>query len=327
MKYRIHIVLSVLLVVISVFVACFFLGFTKKIMTNSALRHLDTVATLQEIRLGDLLNQYRSEVQLVQSRTNMRKKLHEYLENTDDSSLVTVENIINDARDAVPLIKNIYIYDLNQSLLVSTTTSIPSVFKHDFNLSSHEKISLLGFYTESSQEGKLALIAPLYWEEEFIANVVVEFSAESLFFLTETYVGLGETGETGIALKLNEDEFVSLSRLRHKTNDLFNVGDIHEKGGNSPIRKALLGFEEIYLGDITDYRDVNVIAATKHVDAFDMRWALVVKIDESEIYKDFERFRFMVIFTIFGGLTSFSLLIGTYMMVSQMKRPSIKKKK
>lgn len=287
-------------------------------MTHASLRHLDSVASLQELRLVDLLKQYRSEVELVQSRTNMRKQIALYEENGNSDSLSIVRKISNDAISAVPHLIGMTFYNpaLDVILAAEESSDFSDEKISEYQLS-ETQLTLLGFFPYLERSALIAFVAPLYHNDIFIGFVRVELSAEPLLLLSETYDGLGKTGETGIALKMNEDQFISLTRLRHKENDLLGVGDIHEKDGKSPIRKALMGLEEIFIDDITDYRSKEVFAATRSADVLDEEWALTVKIDKSEALADYLRFRFMLLFTLFGGMTAIALITGIFMLVTQ----------
>lgn len=287
-------------------------------MSHSSYQYLDTVVTFQELRLKSLLDRYRSEIELVQSRTNMRKQLSEYYTNKSSDTQESIARILRNAVDGVPSLESLTVYSIE---LDPVATTDPNLDIHKDHMEkyafSHRQIVLVDFVPYLNDSALLRFVAPLEWEDEFVGYVLIQFSAESFIALTEHYEGLGNTGETGIAMKINDNEFVSLTRLRHKENNLLNVGKIYDKGGHSPIRRALLGFEEIYTDHIADYRSIPVFATTRYLDMFGKRWGLVVKLDKAEALADFYRFRFMLLFTLFGGLTAIALIVGISMMVSE----------
>ncbi len=314
-KNRFSLFLLSVCVIVSVVVAIFVVSVSGKVMMNNSLRHLESVAELQEIRLIDVLERYRSEIHLIQSRTNMRKQLHLSLSTGDIEPLVTVNRILKDANEAVPTISSIFLLDLDYESVTGTRVSLPNIIDFD-KKEDIDSLIHLGFYNHED-EPMNSFLAPLYWEDEKIAYILVEFYGESLISLTSTYLGLRETGETGLALRLDDDHFMSLARLRFKKSSLFGVHTISDKGGKSPIRKALLGFEEVFLGGITDYRSQEVAAVTRHVDLFDKRWALAVKMDRDEILEEYSRFKYMVLFSFLSGIFAVVILTGLYIMGSE----------
>jgi hypothetical protein len=309
--YRAYILVLIFLILVSLVMTVFFVGFSKKIMTNSALRHLDTVASLQELRLEEILERYRSQVELVQSRTNMRKQINLYNETGSLESLDVARNVIVDASKAVPMIKVISIYSLNGDLLISTETD-PRDLRMNFD-EKLDEIKLSIFNPVDGGSANIEFLAPLQWESKHVANIRIEISAEDLFAIAETYDGLSSTGETFIALKVSNKEFMTLTRLRYKENSLLEIESFEMVDKIHPIHQAIKGFEEIYVGAVFDYREHEVFAVTRYVEDFDQVWGLVVKIDIDDILKDFYRFRYMVIFTIFGSFASVVLLSGIYM--------------
>ncbi len=333
MKYGYHIFLAAILLVVSLMITGFFSAFAEKIMTHSYHRHLDSVATLQELRFEDTFEQFLTNIQLVQSRTNMRKQLSSYHETGDQEALDTVKRILTDAVKSVPIMHSVSLYSPNHQFLLSTDSALDghsSTVQQDFVFDTvpDDEIGLKGISAHGSNSALFHFSAPLYWNELLVGYLEVRFSAEHFLSITETYAGLGETGETGFALRGSGNSFLSLTRLRHKDNSLLNVGDITDKEGNSPIRKALNGHQELYTRGITDYRSQPVFAVTRHLDKFDKHWGLTVKIDKDEALADYERFKLLIIFTVFGGLTGIALFTGLYLLVTQtlMSASSRKKK-
>ncbi len=87
--------------------------------------------------------------------------------------------------------------------------------------------------------------------------------------------GFGNTGETLLAYYNEEGEVSFITERRFEGESFGDRGAY----GDLPIEEALLGKEKIILGSF-DYRNIEVLAATRHMGIIDA--GLIVKVDEAE---------------------------------------------
>lgn len=107
--------------------------------------------------------------------------------------------------------------------------------------------------------------------------VMFELDNARLYNIIEDQLGLGETGETVVATRI-EDEAVVVAPLRHRQDAAFT-------------RRVSLGSEDLFAvqkavrgqrgyGPTVDYRGVDTLAVWSYIPSF--RWGIVLKQDKSE---------------------------------------------
>ncbi len=317
MKYKLHLIIGFTVLAFAFVSSYFAISVAEKIMMNSALRQIDSVAALQEVRLDSVLQRFDDELLLLKTRPNLLKQVSEHAKSRDDQSLELVRVMSELVMNAIPLVENIHVLFDDFSLMNSTNPAFTAEDLNGLELFKTDSLYLVDFVPFGDESARARFLVPINWGDELAAYYLVELNADQLISLTDTYDGLGATGETGIAMKLGDDEFMSLTRLRFKKSSLLTIGQISNKDGVSPIRFGLRGIEEFFVHDVTDYRSHHVVVGSRYLDKLGKRWSLAVKLDKDEVMADFYRFRMMIVFTIFGGLTALSLIAGLYLMISR----------
>jgi len=125
---------------------------------------------------------------------------------------------------------------------------------------------------------------------------------------------LGRTGE----INLIDQDGNHLTKLKYPLTNHDKRGHSRPVGLARPARLALDGMEGI-IAD-TDYRNVKVIAATRHIPVTaETSWGMVLKIDEQEVFAPLRKSILLyVVITFFGA---FMVLGLTYVVATRLSRP------
>jgi len=129
---------------------------------------------------------------------------------------------------------------------------------------------------------KMLISVPCFtYDSSPIGVVIFEIDLAHVYKLIQDFTGLGNTGETLIAMKTDHG-VIYLNPLRHDPNAALTRHI--EIGGplGVPIQNAVAG--KAGQGYSTDYRGVKVIASWRYIPA--LRWGLVAKINAAEAFKD-----------------------------------------
>lgn len=126
--------------------------------------------------------------------------------------------------------------------------------------------------------------------------------------------GLGETGE---ALLVNQAVEI-LTPLKHPLSDGSEAQVMEHKIEARPARFAAAGKEGIITAQ--DYRDIPVLAAYRHiVISPELRWGMVVKQDQAEVFAPFWKSLF---YSLMVGIVSVAaVLCLVYVIASRLSRP------
>jgi len=162
-------------------------------------------------------------------------------------------------------------------------------------------------FKDPADNGKLRLFisVPSFTSDGLPIGVIIfEVDLDRIYTLIQDFTGLGNTGETLIAMKLNHDALY-LNPLRHDPNAAFarrvEIGSI----SGIPIQRAVTGNKGC--GHSIDYRGIKVLAAWRYLPT--LRWGLVTKIDTAEAFKDCYVLR-VVLFITMGILFIICVLIS-----------------
>ncbi len=194
------------------------------------------------------------------------------------------------------------IMDLTGTVVAATRTEREGVQYRDSEVFSEGQIR--SFTTDPFvEEGKIhiELSLPLHDANNITVGVLLlRFDAGQLLAITGDYTGLGETGETVLGTR-REDEIHFLAPLRFDPN-LSEIEPAPTAGERAkPMIHATAGQSGVT--HASDYRDVRVIAAYRPIPS--TGWGLVVKQDEAEAFASVVQMRTTLLLG-FGAL----LLLG-----------------
>jgi two-component system, sensor histidine kinase and response regulator len=156
-------------------------------------------------------------------------------------------------------------------------------------------------YNEETEELTAFIVVPVVNESNFIGFAVLKINHQDIYNLATNYIGLGETGETVIALRKDE-QIIFIAPLR---NDL--SGEINKKINLSGAKD--LGIyravqNERGWGVVKDYRGEEVLAVWRYLPS--LKWGLVVKMDLDEVLSMADELRTRLLIV---GLMLLSIII------------------
>jgi len=127
----------------------------------------------------------------------------------------------------------------------------------------------------------LRVLGPITYQGEFVGILEMVTVAEPIMNVATNFTGLGETGETILALRTGEGDALFLTPTRFDPNAGMKR-KVSRLAFDAPTTLALLKQEKVLISGLHDYRNEHVIAATRYFAPLD--WGVVVKIDYSEAF-------------------------------------------
>jgi signal transduction histidine kinase len=153
-------------------------------------------------------------------------------------------------------------------------------------------------YDSNLGEGHVFIAAPIFKAGEISGLVVAQLGNRGISELVQDYSGLGNTGETVVAAKI-DDAAVVIAPLRFDPEAAFRRKIAIGSKEASDIQKAVQGQKGS--GILIDYRGKQVLSVWRYIPNF--RWGIVVKMDTSEVFASADRLRSVLL------IVSFILLI------------------
>lgn len=263
--------------------------------------HLDSVASVQQSRLRDMVDHVLGGLRLVASRTQMRISLRDHLAGRAPDGLRKARRILLDARKASPEFKVISIVGPDGMVLVSTESRRvgSSVGDETFFQTGRFADSISQFYRIPGKEPRMIVSGPLRLGRAFLGVLMIEQSTERLSSLTSDYSGLRDSGETMLVRQLPDGSAEFLTHLRFDP-DAALKRRVPVYDAADPAIIALQG-EQLRIPRARDYRDREVVAVTRFLP--DTRWGIVVKQDIAEVLEPVNRIR-----NVMSGLAIVALL-------------------
>lgn len=161
-------------------------------------------------------------------------------------------------------------------------------------------------YMPGEKEASAFLASPIRKELTGIGTVVVKISNKEVNRVVNDYVGLGRTGETIIASKI-DDNALFLNDSRHEQNTAFKKKVSLKGDQDTTLAQAVNGANGS--GTIRDYRGKEALAVWYYVPS--LRAGLVVKIDTEEAFESIDQLRRVLI-----TIVAFTLLLVIFAAIS-----------
>ncbi len=134
-------------------------------------------------------------------------------------------------------------------------------------------------YYAPSKKPAAFIAAPVIKEKKIIGAVAFQLDNEEAYELMQDYTSLGQTGETLIGTKIN-NEAVFVNPLRHDPYAAFRRRITIGTKEALPIQEAVKGVNGS--GISIDYRGEEILAVWRYLPS--PRWGMVVKIDTKEAF-------------------------------------------
>ncbi len=282
---------------------------TRSLLRSIALRQLEAMAESKKQDLERAIVGWRDRVQLVTSRTSLRESLRSFQRDRDEAHLARIERTLADAIRAAESLRGISMYGADGFFLTSSGVDPgererlrPVMFMWAEQPVVYENVSL-----DPSEGLLVTLVSPVRSAGVLVGAAKVRLSAQELVDVTRDYTGLGETGETLMALRTEAGDALVLNPLRHGPEDSAGrrIGPDQER---DPILQAVQGNEAVYQEGAQDYRGEEVWAATRYLEEFG--WGVVVKVDVAEELAPIRELRETLI-RLGLSLSAFAVVVAT----------------
>jgi PAS domain S-box-containing protein len=292
----------------------------KRNLTQQILNHLESVAAIQYNRIRGINAQNLERWGLVASRTQLRISLADFITDGDPTHQARMNRILHDAKAPVSDFRSMSICALDGTIVASTDDEkIGENHAADvFFVRGRKRVNGDLFFRDSDGRLMISLAGPLYQQEKLLGVLVIESLVDNMITSIGDYTGLGQTGETILAMRDKNGDALFLMPTRFDPQAALKLIVAKDKT-DRPITRLFEGIQEL-TAEAVDYRGVPVLAATRHVEETD--WGIVVKIDRAEAFAPVAQMRNMLIFVVVASLL-LVILVSLYFARS-ITRPIIR---
>jgi PAS domain S-box-containing protein len=298
MKIRKKLLASILLVAIVplIIITLSYYLFLKRIIINQVVDHLESVATIQEQRVNDIIDRNLERMDLVSSKTQLRISMGEYLRKPNSEDQQKMNKILHDARASISDFRHISVISAEGEVVASTDgkTIGKNYAGEKYFIDGLKRKTFDNFFLDINGNLRVRLSGPIFLDHDFLGVVVIDSKMDGINQLTRDYTGLGESGETIIARRDGNGNALILHPLRFDSSATLTK-TIPTDADKRPITTALRKKERSMI-DAVGYRGVPVITVTRYIERAD--WGLAVEIDRDEALRPVSRLLLIVVINI-----------------------------
>ncbi|WNJ94347.1 ATP-binding protein [Vibrio ruber] len=266
-----------------------------KMLNQSVDQLLNAVATNQQGRLYNLIHAWKDRVALIASRTQLRLSFNDYLRNPNQQSLQKIDSIIQDAIESVSKVKSIQLKKLNGEIVLQTQPNQANKVAATLELTDNSQTDIvLKTITRDLNGGMYIQIeSPMILQGEKIGVIVATLAADELLSSTQSYTGMGISGETILFTENQAGKLVYITPLRypeHMAKPADATSFALANGG------SLVEAIEYHTQDIirsNDYRNTDVLAVARYLQ--ELNWSIVVKVDQHEIMQPMKHYQYLLV--------------------------------
>lgn len=290
---------------------------------------LDGLAEFKDSAVRGLVAGWHDRVSLVASRTQLRASLAENDRSRSPAAEATIQRILGDAVSASPLFRRLEVTDRDGRLVASAGDGMDP-FPSEGGAAERtvaEGSAAEGAAQESTAPGSgdanapgqatryegvtfvpdslpvVRFSAPLVYEADTVGTLHATLSTREIADLTASRVGMGQTGETIVAVL-----DAGVPRVLHPVRSSEDGAAGLVVANDSTVQRALARGENRFSEGVLDYRGELVWASTRRID--ETGWALVVKVDADEQRAPVDAFRQRMV-RLAGSLAAIAILFGT----------------
>ena len=269
-------VLFLLLAGTPLFIGWIFKGQYESLVQRNALARLEAVASNLEERM-DLVHQLNQErLAGITSRTQLRLSLSRYLEDPEPGAMQMMRLIIGDALSSIPTFQRIDILSTDGEPILTTGDDIAPLIRARVRDAGRQAYRHAELRETPDGEWILLMMGPLSLNNEVIGVAVLHSDVSDILAQADRDAYLENSGAVLLAVR-GEDGSPRLVRAPAAT----ELAALDSPNSVLPFVDAVQAKENTYT-DITDYRGVPVLAATRYADPLGL--GMVVKIDRDEVF-------------------------------------------
>jgi signal transduction histidine kinase len=296
---------------------------TEQALTKETLNKLETLATLQEKNIQNLVDQNLEKLNLVSSRLQLKVELDKYNNNNNNNGNKTqsqqfITRIINPVKSESKSFEDIYILSSIGQIVASTNNaSIGMDHSNDeFFIKGSKQNDVTIFFKDPQGNLRVYLTGPLILNGNKLVGIVSIISnLDTLLSQIQTYEGLGQTGEFNLVKRDDNGDALLINPLRFDPAAALTLR-VDKDDVQRPTIQALLKNEKTFT-NIVDYRGVPVLAVTRYIEGVD--WGLVAKIDKAEAFAALDNLRNLTILT--GVIVAALVVVASLFLGQSMSLP------
>lgn len=272
---------------------------------------LNGLAVLKEEAVEQVLQGWKDRVTLVASRTQLRLSLAEYDRTGSAEAADRIERILGDAAEGSPSFLELWVYDAEgapvaRALRTGRAEAVaPVLLEHD---GSGDEVRYNGLEFRRDRSPVIGFTTPLRLDGALIGHLHAVLSTAEIEDLSDSYEGLGDTGETMVVARDRRGRLRTMHPVRFPPEGYEGAGYVVES--DRAAAQSLAGGEVRLNADLTDYRGRSVYITTRHIPETD--WGLIVKIDTEEQQQPMVEFR-QEMTQLAVTLAAFAILFGTFL--------------
>ncbi len=277
LKKRLPAVLLLVSVIPMMLIGFITLDIAERQAIGLAAQKLDSIASIQEARLEEVMDRNLERLRLVSSRTQLRISLERYAREGGEEDLLKMRRILVDAKGSIPDFEEVSVLGLDGTVVASSDPASEATSPLDAR---HREMALVGGFmdivTDEQGTSRLRLAGPLVLENRTIGIAHITAGMTSIAAVVQDRTGLEGDGETLLAMRGPAGEALFITPIRSGA----IPNSVPAQLTDLPIMQALAGTESTYTSKV-NYAGLSVLAATRHVDA--TGWGLVVQIDVADV--------------------------------------------
>lgn len=243
------------------------------------------------------------------------RKLRPFLTYYQESSRYDDLFLISSEGNAVFSVKRGEGFGSNYITGIYRTTELGKTFVRASTLLATE-VSDFEYYPPTNEPAAF-IASPILDEGLIIGAVALQMNNEEIYSIVNDYTGLGETGETVIASRL-ENRAIFKTPSRHDPYAAFRKKIPIGSGLDIGVENSVQGQKGA--GIITDYRCEETLAVWKYIP--NMRWGMVSKIDTEEAFAPISDLR--KLYVIIGMITLVLVIASAIFVARSISGPILK---
>ncbi|MBL8030883.1 MAG: cache domain-containing protein [Candidatus Doudnabacteria bacterium] len=268
-------------------------GIYKAVYSEALTRYkdrVDSLASIQKARVEEIVDDYERELDLLTSRRQFRLTVQGYIDSKTQENLIQFNRVLQDMQYAGSY-AHVSVVGTNGVVLASTRKDSigQDVSAQSYFIDAKEKNVVHYLSKDYAGEVYANLAGPLVLDNRTLGVLVAERNAKDLYKIFRDHIGLGLSGEWGMATHAPNGDALIIVPGRFDTNPRAALESALPQGAvDAPLTHALRGHEGVW--DTTvDYRGSAVIAATRYIPEVD--WGIGVKVNKSEVLEPLVRLR------------------------------------
>ncbi len=283
---------------------------TSQELTTKTTAQLASIAIKQQQKVNGLVQSKQEEVTKLANKYDFQVTLGQYInapvkpKNSD-----AIDAILQAKKTEVPDIKDVYVTDLNGTIISSTVlgTNGTKLTSADYRISAYQDTSTTVHEDKRDGLNKLYITTKVSLNKKESAVLNVSFRIDDIVAAIQDYTGLGNTGETVITQRDANGDAISLFPLRFNTDAALTA----------KLNGLQLFAPSSNRAAPTDYRGHSVMLASQSILAAD--WVIATKMDTDEAFAPIVKLRNTLAAILFA--TSAAILVIAFYLTRYFTKP------